>query len=81
MNLDCLSIEDLADLWYAVAGAEIRHPGCFTSLLERSNAALSTRLGDGFAPFVEERFRAIRPVDAAEDREANARAASETPCD
>lgn len=81
MSLHCLSNEDLADAWYAVAGAEIRHPGCFTSLLERSNAELARRLGDRFAPFVEERFRAIRPIDAVEDRDANARAASDTACD
>lgn len=76
-----LSNESLADIWYAMAGAEIRHPGCFTKLLEAANDALVARLGDTLAEFVEKRFRGLRPVDAAEDAMANARATSETSCD
>lgn len=80
MSMDCLSNEDLADVWYAVAGAEIRHPNCFVALLDRANAELLRRLGGDFAPFVEERFRAIRPRDAVEDREANAGSTAQTTC-
>ena len=79
--LASLSDEALADIWYALAGAEIRHPGCFTGLLEATNDALFSRLGHGLAAFVEERFRALRSVDAAEDAVANVRATSETSCD
>ncbi len=79
--LASLSDQALADIWYAVAGAEIRHPGCFTGLLEVTNDVLFSRLGDGLAAFVEERFRALRGVDAAEDAAANVRATSESSCD
>jgi hypothetical protein len=81
MKFAGLTNEELADIWYAVAGAEIRHPGCFTALLEQSNDELFRRLGGGVAPFVEERFRQLRAVDAVEDAEANARAASEPSCE
>jgi len=76
-----LSDAALADVWYALAGVEIRHPGCFTGLLEAAHDALEARFGDGLAAFVEERFRNLRHVDAAEDAQANARAASEASCD
>ena len=76
-----LSNEALMDVWYALAGTEIRHPGCFTGLLEAAHDALVTRLGDSLAPLVEERFRGLRAVDAAEDAVANARATSESSCD
>ena len=76
-----LSDVALADVWYALAGAEIRHPGCFTGLLEAAHDALVKRLGNGLAAFVEERFRDLRRVDAAEDAHANATAASEASCD
>ena len=76
-----LSNESLADVWYALAGAEIRHPGCFAGLLEAANDALFARLGNGLAAFVEERFRPLRAIDATEDAAANARASSERSCD
>jgi hypothetical protein len=76
MNFECLTDEQLADVWYALAGAEIRHPGCFTALLEQSNDELFRRMGNRLAPFIEERFRQLRRTDAVEDAEAT-RAASE----
>jgi hypothetical protein len=76
-----LSDDSLADVWYALAGAEIRHPGCFTGLLEAAHGVLAARLGHRLAAFVEERFRDLRRVDAAEDADANAKAASEGSCD
>ena len=75
------SNEALADIWYALAGTEIRHPGCFTGLLEAAHDALGKRLGHDLAGFVEKRFRGLRASDAAEDAEANARATSEGSCD
>lgn len=80
MRFECLSDEDLADMWYAVAGAEIRHPGCFTALLERSNDELFRRMGSRLAPFLAERFRHLRATDAMEDAEANAKASSDQSC-
>jgi hypothetical protein len=77
----CLSDTALADVWYALAGAEIRHPGCFTGLLEAAHDALRVRFGNRLAAFVEERFRDLRRVDAAEDAHANAIAASEASCE
>ena len=76
-----LSTEALADVWYALAGAEIRHPGCFAGLLETAHDTLFARLGNGLAAFVEERFRPLRAIDAPEDALANARATSEGSCD
>ena len=77
----CLSNETLADVWYAAAGAEIRHPGCFTALLEAAHDALIARLGPQMAAYVDDRFKALRAVDATEDAVANARAASDAACD
>lgn len=75
-----LTTEELADIWYAVAGAEIRHPGCFTKVLEAANDELLRRMGAELAPFVEDRFRRLRATDAAEDAEANAKAGSDASC-
>lgn len=80
MTLNGLNDDELADVWYALAGVEIRHPGCFTALLEQSHAELSRRLGETLAPFVEERFRKLRPVDALEDARANEKATSDASC-
>ena len=73
--------EALADIWYTLAGTEIRHPGCFTGLLEAAHDALDKRLGPDLAAFVEKRFRGLRASDTTEDAEANARATSEGSCD
>lgn len=81
MRLNGLTDDELADVWYALAGAELRHPGCFTALLEKSHAELSRRLGDKLASFVEQRFKKLRPVDALEDARANEMATSEASCE
>jgi hypothetical protein len=81
MTFEGLSTSELADIWYAVAGAEIRHPGCFTVVLEASDDELRRRLGDGLAPFLDHRFARLRPVDAVEDAEATRRAASDVSCE
>ena len=81
MSFDGLSNSEVADIWYAVAGAENRHPGCFTAVLEGSDDELRRRLGDGLAPYLNERFARLRPVDAAEDAEAASRATSDVSCE
>jgi hypothetical protein len=81
MSFEGLSNSELADIWYAVAGAEIRHPGCFTAVLEGSDDELRRRLGDALAPYLNERFSRLRTVDALEDAEAVRRATSDVSCD
>jgi rubrerythrin len=75
MKFATFTNEELSDIWYALAGAEIRHPGRFSEVLEASNDELLKRMGTGLAPFLDDRFRELRAVDAAEDVRAN-RAAS-----
>ena len=77
MTFEGLSTSELADIWYAVAGAEIRHPGCFTAVLEASDEEMRRRLGNGLAEFVNDRFARLRPADSQEDAEAVRRAAAE----
>lgn len=81
MTFEGLSTSELADIWYAVAGAEIRHPGCFTAVLEASDEELRRRLGDGLAEFVRDRFARLRSADSEEDAEAVRRATSEASCE
>jgi hypothetical protein len=69
-----LSTEELADIWYALAGAETRHPGGFGELVDAALRELNTRLGDDLTHFLEPRFRSYRFVDSKEDAAANARA-------
>ncbi len=66
-----LSTEELADIWYALGGAETRHPGSFSSLVDTTLGELDARLRDDLAPFLEARFRAHRLADSREDAEAN----------
>jgi hypothetical protein len=81
MSFEGLSNSELADVWYAVAGAEIRHPGCFTAVLEGSDDELRRRLGDGLAPYLKDRFARLRTVDALEDAEAVRRATPDVSCE
>jgi len=66
-----LSTEELADIWYALGGAETRHPGSFSSLADTTLKELNARLDSDLAPFLEARFRAHRLADSREDAEAN----------
>ncbi len=68
------SDEELADVWYALSGAEIRHTGCFAALVDSAYAELLKRKGDAVAPFLDQRFRPLRAVDTAEDVAATAHA-------
>jgi len=67
------SIEDteLADLWYAVGGAAVRHPGHFQPLYEALSTELLARRGEGLNPWLEQRFREFRLVDSKDDILAN----------
>lgn len=72
-----LSTEELADIWYALGGAETRHPGGFSTLVDAAMRELDSRLDANLSPFLEARFRKYRLVDSKEDAAANARAAAE----
>jgi hypothetical protein len=68
------SLEDgeLADIWYALGGAAVRHPDHFQPLTDEVFAALLTRREAGLNPWLEQRFRPFRLKDSKEDAEANA---------
>ena len=71
------SIEDgeLADIWYALGGAAVRHPDHFKPLMDSVFAELLDRRGEaGLNPWLEQRFRAFRFEDSREDAAANTRA-------
>jgi hypothetical protein len=71
------SIEDgeLADIWYALGGAAVRHPDHFQPLMDAVFAELLDRRGEqGLNPWLEQRFRAFRFEDSREDATANGRA-------
>jgi hypothetical protein len=68
-----LSTEELADIWYALGGAETRHPGGFSALVDAAMHDLTARLDSNLAPFLEVRFRPYRLVDSREDADANAK--------
>ena len=70
-----LSNEELADIWYALGGAETRHPGGFGELVDSTLRELNSRLGDNLSSFLEPRFRPYRFIDSKEDAAANANAA------
>jgi hypothetical protein len=70
----CLSNPDLADIWYALSGADIRHPDCFKHLVDAVFRELESRQGSEVSKFLNERFAKFRPTDAAEDVEANLKA-------
>jgi hypothetical protein len=73
-----LSNEELADIWYALGGAETRHPGGFGELVDAALRELNGRLGDDLPSFLEPRFRPYRFIDSKEDAAANAVAAADT---
>ena len=73
-----LSNEELSDIWYALGGAETRHPGGFSDLVDAAFNELNTRLTSTLTPYLEERFRKYRLADSKEDAAASARAAVES---
>ena len=58
-----LSNEELADIWYALGGAETRHPGGFGELVDAALRELNNRFGDNLPSFLEPRFRPYRFID------------------
>lgn len=69
-----LSDVDLADIWYALSGAEIRHPDCFKPLADAAMKELEARKGPTVSAFLDDRFARFRGSDKPEDVAANARA-------
>jgi len=67
------SFEDgeLADIWYALGGAAIRHPDHFKPLMDSVATELLDRRGSGLNPWLEARFRPFRLADSREDAHAN----------
>jgi len=74
-----LSTNEIADIWYALGGAETRHPGGFSELVDATLRELDERLGEKLSAFLEPRYRAYRFVDSKEDAAANARVVSAEP--
>lgn len=71
------SLEDgeLADIWYALGGAAIRHPEHFQTLYDAAfNELLERRGEEGLNPWLEQRHRAFRMADSREDAYATAAA-------
>jgi len=69
-----LSNEDLADIWYALSGAEIRHTDRFQPLVDATLNELDRRLPNALRAFLDDRFVTLRMVDAPEDAIATAKA-------
>lgn len=67
------SIEDgeLADIWYALSGAAIRHPDHFKPLADSVFNELLERRGVALDSFLEHRFRPFRLEDSREDAAAS----------
>jgi len=74
LRFQSLEDGDLADVWYALSGAAVRHPDRFKALTDAVLDELLHRRADGLNPWLEQRFRAIRLADSKEDAEANTRA-------
>jgi hypothetical protein len=71
IRFNSLEDGDLADIWYALAGAAVRHPDRFQKLMEECFGELESRREVGLEPWLDERFRDIRLVDSKDDAEAN----------
>jgi len=74
-----LSNEELADIWYALSGAEIRHTDVFQPLVDASLQELDRRMPDTIREFLDRRFAKLRNVDVAEDAIATAKAQGASP--
>ena len=74
-----LSNEELADIWYALSGAEIRHTDVFQPLVDASLQELDRRLAGTLREFLDLRFAKLRNVDVPEDAIATAKARASSP--
>ena len=79
VKFDSLEDGELADIWYALAGAATRHPDHFQPLMNEVFDSLLARREEGLNPWLEQRFRPFRLKDSKEDAEANVRDASAAP--
>jgi len=77
------SFEDneLADIWYALGGAAVRHPEHFKPLMDSVATELLDRRGVGLNPWLEQRYRPFRFSDSREDAHANRSISPETATD
>jgi hypothetical protein len=66
--------EELADIWYALSGAEIRHTDVFQPLVDASLRELDRRMPNTIREFLDMRFAKLRTVDWSEDAIATAKA-------
>jgi len=73
-----LTNEELADIWYALSGAEIRHNDVFQPLVDASLQELDRRLPGTLREFLDLRFARLRSVDVPEDAIATAKAQAGT---
>lgn len=72
IRFDSLEDGELADIWYALSGAAIRHPDHFQPLVDRVfNELLDRRGVEALNPWLEQRFREFRLADSREDAAAN----------
>ncbi len=71
LRFQSLEDGDLADVWYALSGAAVRHADRFKALTDAALDELIGRRGEGLNPWLEQRFRAIRSADSKEDARAN----------
>lgn len=72
IRFDSLEDGPLADIWYALSGAAVRHPDHFQPLVDIVFKEMLDRRGEeGLNPWLEQRFRAFRLADSKEDAEAN----------
>ena len=62
---------DLADIWYALGGAAVRHPDPFQKLMDECLLELQDRRAESLKPWLEERFRPFRLADSKADAAAN----------
>ena len=70
IRFDSIEDHELADIWYALSGAAIRHPEHFKPLADAVADELLERRGVGLNPFLEQRFRPFRLADSREDATA-----------
>ena len=49
--------DELADIWYALGGAAVRHPEHFKPLMDSVATELLDRRGVGLNPWLEQRYR------------------------
>ncbi len=72
-----LSNEEIADIWYALSGAEIRHTDRFQLLVDASLNELDRRMPDTLRAFLDERFLTLRRVDSREEASATLKTKSD----